>query len=76
MRHAIEAGVAAVSFEAPITIEYCAAVRDAIRPLIAEAKLCVYWTGDRSGPKELVVEARLETAKFETKRCRVALPLA
>jgi hypothetical protein len=58
LRSAIEEAIEAVDFVAPITIQYCAAVRDALRARAHGAELDVYFR-----QSELVVEARLGKRK-------------
>lgn len=65
VRSAIEAAIGAVPFEPPVSLEYCAAVRDVLRAALPGAHIDAYHRF-----VELVVEVHLGDL-----RCLVATPL-
>lgn len=62
---AIETALGTVVFEPPVSVEYCAAVRDVLRPALPGATLDVFHRH-----RELEVQARLGAVT-----CVVTLPL-
>lgn len=61
VREAVESALGSVPFDPPISVEYCAAVRDAIRAALPSASIDVFHR-----LTELVVDVRVGDVTYAT----------